>query len=159
MTVTQNTTDAPAEGFVGPIEVVLVVCGGAESGLMKTAGRSAERLRGILADALPAFDWRLTVRLLPRPEGDTSLEPADLIGDPAVAEAAEAGDFTLVVTDRDLVARYQAVALGAPSRAAASAVASTSRLGTERVEARLTALCLHLLGRLNGLGPAADSRS
>ena len=73
-----------------------------------------------------------------------------------VEAAAESGDFTLVLTDQDLVARYQAFALGAPSRATVTAVASANRLGSLQAEAtvrRLTALCLNLFGRLNGLEP------
>lgn len=141
---------------VGPIELVLVACGDPQGDLPERVERVAALLRERLAEALPAFDWRLAVRSLVRPGWRSPLEPVELISDTEVEEAGEGADFTLVITDLDLVAHYQPVALGAPSRATATGVASTCRLGEAAVERRLAALCLNLLARLNGLEPAAE---
>ncbi len=145
-----------ADATVGPVEIVLVVCSAPGDPLVAVAERVASDLRAALAEALPGFLWRVRIQELDKPDLPSPLEPVELITDPGVEAAAEAGDFTLVLTDRDLVARYQAFALGAPSRATVTAVASASRLGSLQAEAtvrRLTALCLNLFGRLNGLAP------
>lgn len=144
----------PAESF-GSIEIAVVVLGDARSRLLGTAEAAGRAMRAWLAEELPAFDWSVTVRSVTKPDLPSPSEPVDLIRDTDVEAAAEGSDFTLVVTDRDLVARYQAYALGAPSRATATAVASTCRLladGAEgRLAARLATLLLYLFARLNGL--------
>lgn len=153
---------------VGPVEIALVVCAAGRPRLLELSARCRDTMLACLAAALPAFEWRIVLLEVPKPDMNALVEPVELISDPAIQARARTADFTLIVTDRDLAAHYKPRALGAPSRATASAVASVCRLAGETagrdqeddfLVRRLAALCLDLLARLNGLEDSADPTS
>jgi hypothetical protein len=153
---------------VGPVEIALVVCAAERARLLELAGRCRDLMSARLEAALPWFEWRIVLLEVPKPDMGAPVEPVALISDPAIQARARAADFTLILTDRDLAAHYKPCALGAPSRATASAVASICRLAGEMPDQkaredclarRLAALCLDLLARLNGLEDSNDPTS
>ena len=119
--------------------------------------------RDYLAALYPEFEWRCPI-LEVGGEGEGADEPVVRLQQAASHRDAQAWDFALVVTDRDLRSYYKSHALGVPSKALGVAVLSTARLrgpGHQIDEARLAtrvrALGLHLFGDLNGLWHRDDA--
>lgn len=158
-----------AAGATGPpVEIGLLVFGRMDE-LHRTAVRGARlALRERLAAALPGFDFR--VGLVERRDLRTPtlrVAPVDLL-DAAIDERdARAWDFTIALTQLELVTYEQPFALGAPSRALSAAALSTGLLDEDleaeprevalrRLTDRVVALALHLLGHLAGLEHTDD---
>lgn len=123
-----------------------------------------DRLRAWLQEAFPDFHWQIA--LVHRDEVPLSVrqEPSALLQDGSHLRNSEGWDFGLLFTSADLISRYQPYALAVTSSALDLAIFSTSRVdprasdtevdeGTriESLTAGLLNLCLHALGRLNGL--------
>lgn len=128
------------------------------SPLQQEAVRDArEIVKERLEEAFPRFRWRMPLVHRPGSPGAGLDEPAARLQQGVQERDANAWDFALVVTPRDLESYYKSYALAVPSRALAVAVLSLARLdGSDPSRAgtlarRTAALALHLFGDLNGL--------
>ncbi len=111
-----------------------------------------ERVRELLAEALPEFEWKspYAERRVHLPRG--GLDPVGLLEMGVDEKLHRRWDFAIVIVPNELIPRHRPYALGLSSRALEVAVLSTSRLSTgERLVEEITALALHFLGHLFGL--------
>ncbi len=116
-----------------------------------------ERVRELLAEALPEFEWKTPYaeRRVHVPRG--GLDPVGLLEMGVDEKLHRHWDFAVVIVPNELLPRHRPYALGLSSRALEVAVLSTSRLSTgERLVEEIVALAIHFLGHLFGLEHAEE---
>ena len=132
-------------------------------------------MRTYLQDTFPPFDWQFPTVVRREMAADGPIEPVTLLDYGVSERDARRWDFALVVTQAELASHFKPYALGVPSQAAQTAVASTARIDPEALPAlpgerpaedaperyevlgrRLYALLMHLFGHLGDLGHDDD---
>lgn len=145
----------------GPkVEVAWLIEAGASERLRQAVPAAADAMAGMLSGCLPAFDWHVSTVTRADDSGGGTVEPVRLLDAAEVERDAGGWDFVLVVTESELASHVHPQALGVTSSVFETAILSTAFLTRTDAEdnalaRRLTALALHLFGRLNGLSPDA----
>jgi len=123
--------------------------------LLAVYATARERVLGTLSEQLPEYAWEMpwVERRINAPRG--ALDPLPLLELGAEEKLHRHWDYAVVLVPNELRPRRRIAAVGVPSSALETAVASTARLGSgEELAEKLAALVLHLLGHLFGLNHA-----
>lgn len=156
------TTEAGPDRAARPkVELGWLLVGRWDPGHRAAAADAAGRVKGLLAHALPQFDWRLSVVDRPDAAEAGEVEPVLLLDDAEVERDRHGWDFVFVLTERRLVS-YTRPAVAAPARIFSTAILSTAPLADSGESNalprdRLVALAMHLFGRLCDLAPRDGS--
>ena len=118
------------------------------------------------------FEWHMPIVKRIRPIQNVPEEPSVLLREGITEREIQRWDYTFVVTSTDLKSYYRPYARAVPSRAVNVAVLSLARLSSDKATVehdipklskqlaeRVSALCMHLLGDLNGLSHDDDITS
>lgn len=144
------------------VEIGWLVAGSMAAETREAAQAASRRMRAYLAVCLPGFAWSVVLVERPQDAAAGAVEPVRLLDLAETVRDARALDFVFVVTEHDLVSHARAAAMATPSTVFSAAVISTAPLrndpgGCPDLAARVFALAMHLLGRLNNLDPGAGS--
>lgn len=154
------------------IEIGWIVAGKLDAVDRQAVESARERMQEFLRSRLPSFNWQLPLEVREELAGSPIEEPVALLDAGVVERNIRHWDFTVVITNADLVSYYKTDAIAAVSRSLEGAVISTRRIDPrarsqsvsdsariERLAQRIHTLALHALGHYSGLGHTDEPRN
>lgn len=166
-----HSHDPPATGgATALIEIGWIVAGKLNAVDRQAVESARKRMEEYLRSRLPSFDWQLPLEIREELAGGPLAEPVELLDAGVVERNIRHWDFTVVITNADLISYYKTDAIAAVSRSLEGVVISTRRIAPraksptptdseriERLAQRIHTLATHALGHYSGLGHSNES--
>jgi predicted Zn-dependent protease len=162
-----NKTDdvSQASSPVPLIEIGWIVAGGLDEIDRQAIENAREETLNYLREKLPSFSWRIPMLRRKQLVAAARVAPVDLLDAGVVERNAGHWDFTVVITNADLISHYKRDAIAVVSRSMEGTVISTWRIDpvttqpdigdsarSETLAHRIMILVLHAFGHFCGLG-------
>jgi predicted Zn-dependent protease len=154
------------------IEIGWIVAGKLDAVDRQAVEMARDRVEEFLQTRLPSFEWRLPLEVREELAEGMIQEPVSLLDAGVVERNIRHWDFTVVVTNADLVSYYKTDAIAAVSRSLEGTVISTRRIDPrsqsskvsdseriERLARRIQTLVLHAFGHYSGLAHSDEAEN
>lgn len=165
-TLNHKTDDvAQAPSPVPLIEIGWIVAGGLDEIDRQAVDYARKETLNYLRGKLPSFSWRMPMLRRKQLVAAARVAPVDLLDAGLVERNAGHWDFTVVITNADLISHYKRDAIAVVSRSMEGTVISTWRIDpvttqpdigdsarSEIIAHRIMILVLHAFGHFCGLG-------